>query len=306
MIRPVFFLIVVAVTIANASSAQVVTNPMHLERLRKFRNDYCQSLKNKVTAGLDQYLSENIRLMPEFQKTIVGRNNVIAYWVNFVARFDIEISTRAETEILDLGDRIFETGVSVLKMKLRNSGKVRELKGKYIDLWEKTDDRIQLITSAWNYDHAIDFHNELRFIDVPCVNVALEPHVPVKDPVSFELAALNRLMESVITQHDAAIWSQFYSDDGSFLYTGTLPVQGRKAIDEFFVQHAKDLPVFEKLDIRNDRIDELGEYIIEYASHIAIWRRNEYSGMNLGKDLRVWRREPNGSLKIFRHIGMYD
>ena len=64
--------------------------------------------------------------------------------------------------------------------------------------------------------------------------------------------------------------------------------------------------MFEKLDIRNDRVDDLNDFVIEYASHIAIVRNGDWSGVFTGKDLAIWRRTKNGSLKIFRHIAMYD
>jgi hypothetical protein len=69
------------------------------------------------------------------------------------------------------------------------------------------------------------------------------------------------------------------------------------------VQH---LPVFEKLDMRNDRIEVTGRYVIECASHVANWRNGESSGVNTGKNIRIWRREPDGALRIFLAIGMYD
>jgi hypothetical protein len=46
--------------------------------------------------------------------------------------------------------------------------------------------------------------------------------------------------------------------------------------------------------------------VIEYASHIAIIRDGEYSGVGTGKNIVIWRREKGGSLKIFRGIAMYD
>ena len=115
-------------------------------------------------------------------------------------------------------------------------------------------------------------------------------------------------MESVVVEHDPLIWSQFYTDDGLFCYSRNHPMYKEKnALDSFLVQHCRELPVFEKLDIRTDRIDQPGaNYVIEYASHIAVWRSGVYSGVALGKDLRIWRREKDGGLKIYRHIGMYD
>jgi hypothetical protein len=58
-------------------------------------------------------------------------------------------------------------------------------------------------------------------------------------------------------------------------------VSGRKALDEYTVEHAKALPVFEKLEIRTDKIDDFGRYVIEYGTGIAIWTVDEYSGVSL-------------------------
>jgi ketosteroid isomerase-like protein len=146
----------------------------------------------------------------------------------------------------------------------------------------------------------------LHFNDVPVVDAALQAHVPITNNITFELAALNTLMEAAVSHHDANLWAQFYSDD-ALLCSQRLPMHdGKKAINSYLETHCKELPIFEKLNIRNDRVDDLGKYIIEYATHIAIIRNGDFSAVSTGKDLAIWRREPNGSLKIFRHIGMYD
>jgi hypothetical protein len=89
-------------------------------------------------------------------------------------------------------------------------------------------------------------------------------------------------------------------------YSGTPVVKGRKEIDAHLEEHAKHLPVFEKLDIRTDHIDDLGRYVIEYGTHIAIVRDGDWSGVATGKDLRVWRRDERGALRICRGVAMYD
>jgi ketosteroid isomerase-like protein len=201
---------------------------------------------------------------------------------------------------------IVEHGMFAMRMISKSTGKEHEVKGKYQNIWEKLENgSLSLITEGWNYDHLLEIGAQLRFEEVPVVDVALQTHVSINNNISFELAALNRLMEVTIAQHDGKIWSQFYSDNAILFSQHHSLYDGRKAIDEYIEMHVKELPVFEKLDIRNDRIDDLGEYVIEYASHIASWRGGEYSGVGLGKDVRIWRRE-KGSLKIFRHIGMYD
>jgi ketosteroid isomerase-like protein len=305
MIRSLFIIAVLLATITN-SSAQAVATAAQSERLRQFRADFCAMLTSKKTEGIVSYLSENVRLMPEIQKTIIGKVHAMSYWSAFIKRFEVNACVRTETETLDLGGQLFETGTWSLKLKLKATGKAYELNGKYVDLWDATNDKLLLVTSAWNYNHATEIGNDLRFEGLTTVNVAFNQHLPVNDAVSFELAALNRLMETTITQHDATIWKQFYSDDASFFYSANAPLRGRKALDAFMDEHVKQLPVFEKLDIRNDRIETFGNFVIEYASHIAIVRNGEWSGVFTGKDLAIWRREKSGALKIFRHIAMYD
>ena len=146
----------------------------------------------------------------------------------------------------------------------------------------------------------------LRFTELPSVQIALQGRVPVKDNISFELAALGLLLEKAVSQHDARLWSQFYTDDAMMIHSFAPLDNGKKAVDSFIESHVKTLPVFEKLDIRNDRIDVSGDYVVEYASHVANWRNGDSSGVSTGKNIRIWRREPDGSLKIFRQIGMYD
>lgn len=277
-----------------------------LNQLKKFKADYLKGILDENPEIIQGYLADDFRLMPEFQKTIKNKQNSLLYFKLFADRFDTQSLSRSEIEVLDLGTCIVEIGTFSTKIKLKTLDKYYELKGKYVDLWEKKGKQIFLLTQSWNYDHPVDFTEQLQFKEVPSTVVAYESHLPVNNSISFELAALNKFMEIIITDRDSKIWAQFYTDDAIWLYTGHEVIQGRKSLDGFFKKHVDELPIFEKLDVRNDRIDSSGMYTIEYASHIAIIRNGVFSGVFTGKDLVIWRREPDGSLKIFRHIGTYD
>ncbi len=276
-----------------------------LKWLKQFRADYIKSKSGKAEQ-VQSYYDNAVRLMPEFQKTIIGKENVLIYEKAFSNRFDVSSYDRTESEIIDLGTRVIETGSFTQAITLKQTKQSAEIKGKYLDLWIRENGKLSLVTQAWNYNHSLEWEDKLKFNEVPYVDVALQAHVPINNAISFELAALNRLMERTVSEHDNQVWLQFYADDGQFLYSRHEPVTGKKEINLFLEEHVKGLPVFEKLDVRNDRIDDLGQYVVEYASHIAIIRHGDFSGVFTGKDLAIWRREPNGSLKIFRHIGMYD
>ncbi|WP_378172521.1 hypothetical protein [Aquimarina sp. SS2-1] len=136
--------------------------------------------------------------------------------------------------------------------------------------------------------------------------MAYQGHLPVNSNIRFELAALNQFMEEFISQGDHILWSQLYTYDAIALFSYEPMYQDKKLLDSFIKDHVAELPIFEELDIRNNHIDDLGTYIVNYASHIANWRNNEYSGISTGKGIKIWRREPNGSLKIVRQIATYD
>jgi ketosteroid isomerase-like protein len=275
--------------------------------LEQFRSDYIKSKLEKKSALLLPYYSDNIRLMVEFQRTVFGKANVQMYHTVFLNRFEIKSYNRSELEIIDLGTMIVEDGSFTQMILSKKTGKQHNMQGKYQNIWERSPGgELLLITEGWNYDHSVDFGDELRFDEVPVVDIALRQHVPINNAIRLELAALARLQEVAISQHDFKVWSQFYADDAILLVQRQPRCEGRRAIDLYIENHAKEMPVFEKLDIRCDRIDDLGDFVIEYASHVAVWRNGESSGVGLGKDLRVWRREKNGPLKLYRHIGMYD
>lgn len=281
-------------------------NPKTVSYLQKFTSAYTKSLFDRTPETLQSYYNDSIRLMPEFQKTIVGKENVAAYHKAFGLRFNITAYSRETSEILDLGSYVTEFGLSSLTINLKTNGAAYKLEGKYMDIWQKKNNGLFLVAQAWNYNHQVEIANLLRFAELPVADVAVMAHLPINTNISFELAALNRLQEMIISQHDFKLWSQFFTDDAKYIYSASPVYNGKKAISDFLVEHAKYLPVFEKLDIRNDRIDNLGTHVIEYASHIAIIRNGDFSGVFTGKNIVIWRREKDGSLKMFREMAMYD
>lgn len=279
----------------------------HRAWLESYRFAYTQAFLDGTVDRVVSRYSEKVRLMPPYHGTVFGRNDARAYHAAFLDRFDVKKYQRVEVTTYDLGSRFIEVGRFTMSLTARGKAPLHEISGSYMDIWELAEGKPStLLTHAWNTDSYPAIANDLRFSDVPGVRIAFEARVPIKDNLSFELAALNRLHEVAITQADGKVWSLFFADDAVLLANHHELVQGRAAIDEYIAAHVKQLPIFEKLDIRNDAIDPAGRFIIEYASHVANWRNGDSSGVNTGKNIRLWRRETDGSLKMVCGIGTYD
>jgi ketosteroid isomerase-like protein len=219
-----FLLIIFMVVNLTDSFGQTELNPdaKSSAHIGRFKSDFIKSMLNGDQVLLKPYYAENIRLMPEFQLTIMGKANALLYYQALHSRFEIQGYTRNELKILDLGKRILELGFFTMKMKSKSTGKLLEFKGKYQNIWGKSQSgNLTLLTESWNYNHQIEHPEQLKFSEVPAVNVALQAHVPINNPISFELAALNRFQEIVISQYDHKIWAQYYLDDARFIYSNS-------------------------------------------------------------------------------------
>jgi ketosteroid isomerase-like protein len=280
----------------------------HQTFLKNFREVQVQALlKGDIAPLVPALRAENLRLMPITQPTVFGPVHAIAYYRAFLDRFDVRDYTRTSVGQFDLGARVVEVGRFSQKLTHQATGETFDLDGKYLDAWEKRPDgTLQLITIAWNADTWLPAAEAMRFPDVPSVRTAFEPRAPINSEISFELAALGMLHEAAVVQKNARLWSRFFADDALMLANNGPLCAGRTAVDDYIATHSPQLPFFEKLDLRTDRIEELGDYVFEYASQVANWRRGEASGVSTGKNLRIWRREPGQALKIVLSIGSYD
>jgi len=84
-----------------------------------------------------------------------------------------------------MGERVAEIGVFTANLSPKGSQPVA-MRGKYVDLWKKTNGKRCSITQAWNTISL--FPGNRNFTLMKCLqkNVALQGHVPVKDNISFE------------------------------------------------------------------------------------------------------------------------
>jgi len=283
---------------------QAAAFAQHEPSLDRFHAAYRQALGDDSADRILPFYADKVRVMPEYHGTLFGAEHARAYFTAFFERFTVQGYERERLRVFDLGVRVMDVGR--FKMKLVSATGTHEVAGKYAEVWRNANGQLSLLAQTWNFDSYPPIADELRFTGVPGVRISLEPHVAVNDALSFELAALNKLHEVAIMEKDADLWSQFYANDALLLFNHAREQIGRSAIDAFLRKHAAEMPIFEKLDIRHDEIDSLGAYVIDYASHTAIWRREGASGVNTGKNIRLWRREPQGGLKMIAQIGTYD
>jgi ketosteroid isomerase-like protein len=291
----------------EVAKRDVAVNAQQRALLDRFHADHRQSFLRGELEPMAAHWAEAVRMMPEYHPTLLGQAEARAYYRAWFAHFEVTGCERTTIDAIDLGSKLIEIGRFALTVAVKGQSRTHELNGKYLEIWDETaDGGLELATVTWNFDRYPAIAEEFRFTGLPGVRQAMQAHLPIRDAVTFELGALLKLHEAAVVQRDDRVWAMHYADDAVLLGNHQPVVAGRSAIDAHFARYVKDLSVFEKLDLRNDRADILGDHVIEYGSHVANWRRGDESGVNTGKAIRVWRREPHGGLRILWSISMYD
>lgn len=307
LLRPVSLIVILLLTAELPAAWAPAASPAHQAVLESHRDRQARALLAGEAGFLEPVAAEDLRLMTESQPTVFGRVNVAAYYRALLERFSVREFQRESLGGFDLGAHVVEVGRLHQRLAYKSGAGELALQGKYVEVWTKrADGELRLTTTAWNYDAPPADGNALRFPQVPSVVVALQGRVPITDNLSLELAALGRLLETVIRQHDGRTWARFPADDAILLPNNEPLRTGAAEIVDYLLAHSRHLPVFEKLDLRNDRIEASGDHVLEYASHVANWRVDDFSGVSTGKNLRIWRREPDHALKLVLQIAAYD
>jgi uncharacterized protein (TIGR02246 family) len=106
---------------------------------------------------------------------------------------------------------------------------------------------------------------------------------------------LNQEMDDCLMRGDLQGYANFYSDDATIIGFEKRKIQGREEINEFCfamtgVKEAKAVV----LDVWMS-----GDFICQVATSLAKWERNGEEGSYFCDCMYVWRKEADGTYRIF-------
>ncbi|WP_378172519.1 YybH family protein [Aquimarina sp. SS2-1] len=137
--------ILMSIELIMAQNKSIVKENLNVF-LNKFTNDYIKGMLEVNPKIFTQYYADDIRLMPAFQQTLLGKENALIYHKAFFDRFEILDYKRENIEILDLGTQLSVIGTFEMDIQLKSTKKTEKLKGKYLNIWKKEKNRVSLIS----------------------------------------------------------------------------------------------------------------------------------------------------------------
>lgn len=284
-----------------------VTLPKTIERqLQNLSEIRTTAEKNNDLQNFLAIYSENALSMPEYQQTLTGIDEIEAYYEEIFQRQNIKIFQREVDEFIHLDSTIVEIGTFKKEYTGSNADTLLTQNGKYWNIWDvQPDGNFKLKGEAFGFFHHVQ--------DPEALTVSLQ-NVPGDKPKrylnrgnSFELKAYNALMEKGVRTRDGNLRSEFFTTDAKFMPFAEPTVSGINNIKPYLIEYSsRGEVVIDSIACYTYHSENFKNYLLEYAMFKVKWIVPGYVGRTEGKSIRIWKRQGDKSLKLYREIGVHD
>jgi len=279
----------------------------HIKRKIRERNELIgaseksDDLKSLLTNYRDEAIS-----MPEYQLTLSGIAEIETFYKEIFRRQNIKSVVRSVEEFVDLGQTIVEIGTFKKEYSELNTDVTMVLNGKYYNVWEvQSDGDVKLKGESYGFFHPVD-NPEALTIDIKEPRPNSSDHYS-KEKISFELKAYNALMEKGVRIRDGVLRSEFFTEDARFMPFADSTKSGIEQLKPYLIAYStRGNVTIDSIACYTYHHEDLNDFILEYAMFKVKWRVPDFSGRTEGKGIRIWKRQEDKSLKLYREIGTHD
>lgn len=254
----------------------------------------------QLTECLNHYTPSAIS-MPEYQTTLSGSQEIENYYRTIFEKQHIKNIRREPKEFIHLGKTIVVIGTYKRDYEAEDS--IINLDGKYLHVWTSEASTYRIKGEAFGYFHPVD--NPKSLIISTDQQQPDESEIQVEVP--FQLKAYNALMEKGVRQRNATIRVGFFSDNAIFYPHADSAIVGMDQLKPYLTAYSnRGTITINSVTCYTYNFEKLDDYILEYDMFKVSWSRAGDAGRTEGKGIRLWKRETDGSLKLFREIGTHN
>ena len=114
-------------------------------------------------------------------------------------------------------------------------------------------------------------------------------------------------MEKGVRKRDGNLRSEFFMKDGSIYPFADTTVTGMDQIKPYLIAYSsRGTVTIDSIMCYTYDFETLGEYILEYDMFKVKWSVPNFSGRTEGKGIRIWKRQQDKSLRLYREIGTHN
>lgn len=301
----IFQSVILVITISCATKVATQDN-IHAVDEQNLRSLTQQLDDAEVSANLGECLAlyqENAISMPEYQVTLSGRAEIENYYREIFQRQRIKTIRRLPLEFIHMENTIVVIGTYSREYAMPTADSSITLQGKYCHVWGLQAGEYRIKAETFGYFHPVD-HPEALVISTNQQQLD-EDDIQIKVP--FELKAYNALMEKGVRQRNATLRADFFTDDAVFYPFADTAVVGMDQLKPYLVAYSsRGTVTIDDVSCYTYAFENLGDYTLEYSMFKVKWSRPDISGRTEGKGIRIWKRQEDKSLKLFRQMGTHN
>ncbi|MDB4292981.1 hypothetical protein N9954_06185 [Maribacter sp.] len=261
------------------------------------------SIKAAITKDfgkIEKQYTDDAILMAEYQPTIEGRETIALYYNEIFKRQQIKSYTKEITEIINLDSTFIEIGIFKKVFLEADTDTEQVQNGKYWNTWALAkNDSLKLKGEAFGFFHPIENPNSL-LVDLP------ENGRQAANNVPLELRAYRALGEKGVQERDGILRAEMYSHDGKFMPFADTTKTGMSELQPYLIAYNSGNVKIDSIHTYTHRYENHQDYILEYSKFYVSWQVPNFSGVTTGKGVRIWKREEDNTLRIFRQLGSHN
>lgn len=255
-----------------------------------------------------KYYTPNAISMPDYQPLMEGVDLIRKYYTEIFKRQQVRKYTKEITEVIDMGGSVAEYGTFKIEFTAVTGG-TEVHTGKYCNIWAVQSDGTLLIEAeGWGYFHQLENSDPLYVASAVMERETGSMQLDEKGAdIFFELKAMNALWEKLVKKRSGIEQADFYAVDGIYMPFADTAKTGREMIRKHLINYTSGSGiVLDSVDVHTYNFNHLGDYVIEYSKFYVKWTTADRTGKTKGKGIRLLKRTPAGSLKMYRQIGFHD
>lgn len=296
-------LAIVTISCADTDETMEQLRARSEQSLRALTQKLDDSELNTNVDGCLNLYDDNAISMPEYQATLTGRNEIEKYYREINRKLRVKSVHRQPLEFIHLKNSIVVIGALKRVYVDQANDSLIQLNGKYWHIWSVQEGVYRIKGEAFGYFHPVAHQEPI----VMSTRQQQPDEEDIRIKVPLELKAYNALMEKGVRQRNGELRAGFFAENAVFYPFADTAVVGMRHIKPYLIAYSNRGTVrIDSVSCYTYAFEDYDDYILEYDMFKVKWSVADLKGRTQGKGIRIWIRQKDKSLRIFREIGTHN
>jgi len=268
-------------------------------KIKSLNNQLIVAAKKRDFKQVDYIYADDALLLPELHTIIDGKEDISTFYNRIFERQKLVAYQKTSNEILDLGSQILEIGTFTKTFE-----KLEKQEGKYWNVWTPlANGELKLQSESFGYFHKVedyDSHAIETFQKRPTVTQSRN-----NKKIPAELQAYDAYTEEIVRERDVEKAMDLYENDAAYFAVAEKGIFGLNDLTEYYRNYYSHPVTIDSISIWTYDYKKVKHGFLKYMKFHVEWTVPELSGKTSGTNIVYWRRQPDGSLKRRRLIGLH-